>query len=204
MLKEVKILSLREKKTAKKKQEIVKSAISVIAEKGYHNTTMEDIAANLLMTKGSVYYYFKDKQDLLYQSYKMLLESSIETVTKIRNEDLSIEEKLSRVMIKHIEYLIDERSGFEMGIKPEQFFEGEQLKTILELRSSYSLEFDHLIVDGIESNIFEPVDVKIVRNIMLGAMNWVIQWYSEEGEKSKEEIATSITKYLLRILTKNK
>ncbi|SFD43508.1 DNA-binding transcriptional regulator, AcrR family [Lentibacillus persicus] len=196
-------MSLRAQKTAKKKEEIVKSAISIITEKGYHNTTMEDIAAKLLMTKGSVYYYFKDKHDLLYQSYKMLLESSINTVADIQRENISVEDKLSKVMTAHIEYLIAERSGFETGINPEQFFEGNKLKSILDLRSKYASEIDRLIIEGIDSNVFAPVDVKIVRNIILGAMNWVIRWYSPEGEMRGEEMASSITKYLLRILKQN-
>ena len=77
------ILSLRRKKAEKKKEDIIQSALSIISEKGYHATTMEDIAAKLLMTKGSVYYYFKDKQDLLFESQKMLMEQSIANIEKV-------------------------------------------------------------------------------------------------------------------------
>lgn len=195
-------MSLRERKTAKKKEDILKSAIQVIAEKGYHATTMEDIAAKLLMTKGSVYYYFKDKQDLLYQSYKMLLEQSNETIEEIQQKNISVNQKLENAMIAHIEFLITERSGFESGMKPEHFFEGEQLDIILELRSKYANSFDQIIEEGIESKVFSEVDVKVVRNIILGAMNWVIQWFSPEGKKGKEDIAQLISNYLMRILQK--
>lgn len=59
-------MSLREQKAAKKKEDILRSASLVISRSGYHNATMEDIAAELLMTKGSLYYYFKNKEELLY------------------------------------------------------------------------------------------------------------------------------------------
>ena len=58
-------MSLREKKAARKKEEILRSASLVIARNGYQNATIEDIAAELLMTKGSLYYYFKNKEELL-------------------------------------------------------------------------------------------------------------------------------------------
>ena len=61
--------SLRAQKIAKRKQEILRSAASVLAEKGYHGATMEEIAAKLLLTKGSMYNYFKNKDDLLYFLY---------------------------------------------------------------------------------------------------------------------------------------
>ncbi|MEN1967162.1 TetR/AcrR family transcriptional regulator [Lentibacillus sp. N15] len=195
-------MSLREQKAAKKKEDMIKSAVSIISEKGYHATTMEDIASKLLMTKGSVYYYFKDKQDLLFQSQKMLLEQSIAHIEKISNEDLQIIEKLRKTMLVHIEYLITERTGFAMGVKPEQFFIGGQLAEILRLRNQYSEYIDDLLHVGIEQGVFAEVDIKIVRNIILGAMNWVIEWYSPHGQKDKKGLAQSISMYLLRMLIK--
>lgn len=195
-------MSLREKKTAKMKKEILRSAVSIIAERGYHATTMEDIASKLLMTKGAVYYYFKDKQDLLFQSQKMLLSQSIHNVQSIQKMNLPILDRLEKAMVTHIEYLITERSGFNIGAKPEQFFSGEQLAVIMELRNNYSNAIDQLIIEGIEEGVFESVDVKVVRNIILGAMNWVIEWYSPEGKSDKETLAKSISNYLLKILIK--
>ncbi|WP_239984592.1 TetR/AcrR family transcriptional regulator [Lentibacillus sediminis] len=177
-------------------------AVSVLSEKGYHGTTMEEVASNLLMTKGSVYYYFNDKQDLLYQSQIMLLEKSLENIETVIQQDLPVVEKLQKAIIVHIDYLLSERSGFEMMVKPEHIFSNEQLGKIFRLRDEYGACFDALIAEGIEADVFSSVDVKIVRNIILGAMNWVTQWYSADGKKDKTEIAQSISDYLLRILIK--
>ncbi|MFC4024051.1 TetR/AcrR family transcriptional regulator [Oceanobacillus longus] len=196
-------MSLRQKKAEKKKEEIIQSALSIISEKGYHATTMEDIAAKLLMTKGSVYYYFKDKQDLLFESQKMLLEQSIANIEKVVFEDLPPVEKLDATMIIHMEYLISERTGFTMGARPEQLFAEEQLNDILELREKYSKYFDDLIKQGIEDGEFMEIDIRLVRNIILGAMNYMIDWYSPKGSKSKSELAEAISNYLLRILIKD-
>src|SRR5699024_3144009 len=197
-------VALREQKTARKKEEIIQAAVSVFMEKGYTGTTMEDVAANLLMTKGSVYYYFKDKQELLYQSQKMLLEKSIENIEAIKQaQDLPVIERLRKSMIVHLKYLISERSGFETMVDPERYFAETQVEKIIKLRNNYEKNFDQLITEGIEGNVFASLDIKIVRNIILGAMNWVIQWYSPKGEKDESDIAELISDYLLRILMKN-
>ena len=164
-------MSLRERKVAKKKEEILKSAASILAEKGYYGTTMEDIAARLLMTKGSIYYYFKDKQDLLYQSQKILLEQSMVNLEEVLKLDLPAKEKLEKAMYVHLEFLISELSTFAMGIKPEQVFNGEYLDEYLRLRVEYAKCYDDLIVEGIESGDFETVNVRVARNIILGAVN---------------------------------
>ena len=57
----------------RKKEQILTSAIEIINRRGYSGTTMEEIAAELLMTKGSLYYYFKNKSDLMYQCHKFVL-----------------------------------------------------------------------------------------------------------------------------------
>ncbi|MFD1039772.1 TetR/AcrR family transcriptional regulator [Virgibacillus byunsanensis] len=197
-------MSLRERKSAKKKEEIIRSAVSILSEKGYHGTTMEEIASKLLMTKGSVYYYFKDKQDLLYQIQLMILHQSITNMNDIQKLDLPVSDILRKAMIVHIEYLISEKSGFELMINPEEIFSTSQLDEIFRLRDEYGMCFDQLIVQGIDKGDFVSVDIKIVRNIILGAMNWVTQWYSYEGKMNKTEIATMISEYLMQILITDK
>ncbi|MHA6258671.1 TetR/AcrR family transcriptional regulator [Sporosarcina sp. CAU 1771] len=197
-------MTLRAKKTARKKEEILRSALSILYEKGYHGTTLEEIAANLLMTKGSIYYYFKDKQELLYHCQLMILEQSIENIKEVCSRELSVTDKLRESMIIHVKYAISEKNGFEMMAIPEQFFQGSQLEKILLLRDDYSSRFDQLIIQGVEEGVFNSIDLKVVRNIILGAMHWVTHWYSPDGEKSGSEIAESVADYLLRIFIKNK
>lgn len=194
--------SLREKKAAKKKEEILSSALSIISEKGYHATTMEDIAANLLMTKGSVYYYFKDKQDLIFQSYLLLLNEGSKQFEKIGQKNISIIDRLKETMNTHMSLILNERAAFELGYKPEQFFEGKQLEMVIEKREEYAGYFECLIEEGKEAGLFNDVNVKIVRNIILGAMNWLLQWYSPQGKFDPDEMADVMSDYLLRILIK--
>lgn len=193
-------MSLRTLKTKKKKTEIIQSATSIIEDKGFHNTTMEDIAANLLMTKGSLYYYFKNKQDLLFQSQVLLLEQSIGNIESIIEFNTNPENALKKAITTHIEYLIEEQATFAMGVSPEQFFTGDQLDTILELRHNYAQHVDQLLLDMMEEKAIETKDLKLVRNLLLGAMNWMIEWYSPQGKWSPDELAKKMTMYLMKIV----
>ncbi|MFB4168462.1 TetR/AcrR family transcriptional regulator [Virgibacillus sp. JSM 102003] len=197
-------MSLREEKTAKKKEEILQSAVRILSEKGYRGTTMEEIAAKLLMTKGSVYYYFKDKQNLLFESQIMILNRSIQNLEFINTQNVSVIMKLRKAIIAHIEYAIRERSVFVMMFNPEQIFSPSQLERIFQLRDEYGKGFDRLIKEGIESDVFRSMDVKIVRNIILGAINWVTQCYSDNGKKDETEMAELIADYVMQIVIKNK
>lgn len=192
--------SLREQKAAKKKEEILQSALILLEERGYHGTTMEDIASHLLMTKGSLYYYFKDKQDLVYQSQIKILEKSIENFQTVFNKDLTPSEKLAQAIIVHTEYLVSDKAGFELMVNPEEIFSEDQLREIYSLRDQYSACYDKLLAEGVEEGCFTLEDTKIVRNILLGAMNWVTQWYSPNGKMNKTELATSVASYLMKVV----
>jgi AcrR family transcriptional regulator len=196
--------SFRAQKMAKKKQEILRSAAAVLVEKGYQGTTMEEIAAKLLMTKGSMYYYFKNKDDLLYQCHLMIMELCLEGIEKVVNNDSSPIEKLRNAIKEHILLATSEKSMFMALAKPNHNFSDEQLKEVLELRKIYSQYFDRIINEGIEKQVFENVDVKMVRLIILGALNWIQEWYDQNGPQSAEEISDAYARYLLKMIIKEK
>lgn len=193
-------MSLHAKKVAKKKEDIIKAATNIVTKKGFQGTTMEEIAATLLMTKGSVYYYFESKQDLLYQCFVLLLKEMIETIKKINGQTGAHEQKLHDVMVAHITYVLSERGEFELLDRKESYFSEEQTSHIVKLRNDYEQLFDEIITDGIADKVFLAADIKIVRNLILGAMNWMVEWYSEEGEKNLDEFANVTATYLVRLV----
>lgn len=194
--------SFRTQKIARKKREILRSAAAVLAEKGYHGTTMEEIAANLLMTKGSMYYYFKNKDDLLYHCHQMILEISLEKIEQVVSSDLNPVEKLKSAIKAHIQLATSEKSMFMIMDKPYQKFSDEQLDEVLVQRRNYGHYFDKIIEEGIEKQIFDRIDTKMVRFIILGALNSIHQWYNQDGPQSVEDIADAFSDYLLRIVMK--
>lgn len=193
--------SFKERKIAKKKEEILRSAAAIFAEKGYHGTTMEEVAAKLLMTKGSMYYYFKNKDALLFHCHQMIMDKSIVTMEEILNSPLTWTEKLTNAIKAHVQLATSEKSMFMVMDKPNQHFTDEYLQEILASRTKYAQYFDQILLEGIRSKEFQNIDVKMVRMIILGALNWIQEWYSPEGEKSSEEISEAFSAYLLKIVS---
>jgi AcrR family transcriptional regulator len=194
--------SFREQKIAKKKEEILRSAAQVIAEKGYHGTTMEDIAAKLLMTKGSMYYYFKNKDDLLYHCHQMIMEISLERIEVVVNSNMDPSDKLRNAIKGHILLATSEKAMFMVMDKPNQNFTDFQLKEVLDLRKKYSHYFDRILNEGIEKQVFDSLNIRMVRMIILGALNWIQEWYKHGGPQSAEEISEEFANYLLKMVVK--
>lgn len=194
--------SFKERKIAKKKEEILRSAAQVFAEKGYHGTTMEEVAARLLMTKGSMYYYFKNKDDLLYHCHQMIMGISIAKLKEVKEGQGSATDKLRAAIISHVRLATSEKTMFMVMDRPNQHLKDHYLQEILKSRAEYAQYFDHILEEGIHNQEFGDIDVKMVRMIILGALNWIQEWFNPEGEKTGEEIADAFAEHLLKMVVK--
>ncbi|WP_249870746.1 TetR/AcrR family transcriptional regulator [Oceanobacillus saliphilus] len=184
-----------------KKDQILFSAVSVINRNGYENTTMEDISRELQMTKGSLYYYFKNKDDLIYQCHTLVLSLATKELEDIlQKEDITAEETLRKMVSTHIEYAIEEREIFNLIFEPKSTFNKEQLEPVLKLRKYYSRLFDEAIQQGIDHKEFQVKDPILVRMMILGAMNWVQQWYDPNGKLSKSELKERYGDYIIKLV----
>lgn len=193
-------MKLSERKVLRKKEQILLSAINIINQKGYSGATMEDIAAELLMTKGSLYYYFKNKSDLMFQCHNFILSQATEDLEEILNREGTAVEILQSMISTHIDYAIDEKETFNMIMEPKRFFNKEQLRQVLKLRKEYEGLFDKVIQRGIETGEFGTREPRMVRMMILGAMNWIQQWYKPNGRLTKEEIVEIYSDNIIKIL----
>jgi AcrR family transcriptional regulator len=194
-------MKLSEKKILRKKEQILLSAIEIVNRRGYSGATMEEIAAELLMTKGSLYYYFKNKSDLMYQCHNFVLSQATEDLKEILNSgEGSATEVLVKMISTHMLYAIEEKEVFNLIMEPKRFYNEEQLDLVLKLRKEYESLFDQIIKRGIASGDFCVEEHSIERMIILGAMNWVQQWYNPNGRLLKEEVIEKYTKSILKIL----
>lgn len=193
-------MNLSKRKILAKKEQILSTAISVVNRNGYEGATMEEIASELLMTKGSLYYYFKSRGDLMYQCYNFVLSQATEELEEELQKEGTAEEILRSMITKHITYAIEEKETFNLIIEPKRTFDDEQLQLVLNLRRYYSGLFDQAIARGIETKEFHVKEPVIARMMILGAMNWIQQWYQPNGKMNKKELKETFGDYILKIL----
>lgn len=114
-----------------KKQNIMDTAVKFFAEKGYHATSIQDIADELGIAKGAMYFYFKSKEDLLVQIVQHYLTLfANEFIAIMRDEERSPRARLAKQIILKSERLSDNRDFITMFIK-ERFEVNEAIHTLL-------------------------------------------------------------------------
>jgi len=180
--------TFREIRYEEKKDAIVKSASKAFGRKGFGSATIEEIANEMKMTKGSLYYYFKTKEELLYEAHLLSLKAVVEKITQINATSDPPDVKLGKAVFEHVELLARDFEGAFL-LQQEYILPEPYKKEVMALRNLYESQFIRIIEEGVKAKNFSAKNVKMAAFCMLGAINWFLRWYSSSGPLKPEEIA---------------
>jgi len=196
-LRKIALATFRELRFAEKKEWILNTAAEIFAKKGYEKTTLEEIAAELKMTKGSLYYYFRGKEDILFQSLLIAHRLANDVLRKISaKKGLSPKEKLSLAIKEHVKVLT-KKFVYATLRQQDLLLPGKLRNAVMAERDRFQKTFMGIIREGIEDGSFRQADWKMISFAILGSVNWVARWYSPNGPLSPEEIGNALADYLV-------
>ncbi|HSR40859.1 MAG TPA: TetR/AcrR family transcriptional regulator [Longimicrobiales bacterium] len=187
---------VREKRR-KRRAEILHAALQAVRERGYHATTLEDIAERLGVRKTALYHYFPDKDSILYACHR---ESLAELERLIDDSARCCEgpvERLEYLIREHVRVMTDTLEGSPLAFEVPALSE-ERRKEIVDGRDRYERLLRRLVADGVESGTLRDVDPKTAVFAILGAINWIARWYRPEGDVHGSELGERFADYLLR------
>ena len=185
-----------------KKREILEAASRVFRARGLHAAGMRDIAAELGMAVGNLYYYFRDKEDLLAFVQESALSRLLEMSARVRALDLPADQKLRLLLEEHVVGLNDPEEGTPGSLAHlEVEALGEERRAgVLARRDEYEQIVRALIEEGMDQGMFLQADPKVASLALLGSVNWTVKWFRPEGGKSAREIGRQMAEMMVRSL----
>jgi AcrR family transcriptional regulator len=184
-----------ERKRARRRQEIIHAALDAVRERGYHATTLDDIAARLGVRKTALYHYFPDKDAILLECHRESLTELGRIVERARTVE-GVEERLRFLIREHIRIMTETLEGSPLAFEVSALAR-EARSEVIGGRDRFEAVLRALVAEGIRDGVFRPVDPKIVVFGMLGAINWIARWYRPEGELHALELGETFADYLL-------
>jgi AcrR family transcriptional regulator len=174
-----------------RRAEILRGAAALFRRKGFHGAGMRDIARELGMAPGALYYYFESKDDLLYACQTLSLKRLLASARRIAADGLPADEKVRRIARAHLGHILDELGGsfahLEFHALPP-----DRLAEVVSKRDSYERLVRRVLTEGIESGRFRNLDVKLATLALLGALNWTVVWWRPEGHRDPDLVADQI------------
>lgn len=168
-------------------------AAGLFAGKGFHETTMRDIATHAGMLPGSIYYHFPSKEDLLVAVYEAGVERLIDRIDSADpGEAAAPWDRLQAVMTAHVEAILDRSPYARVIIRVLPDAALGATTRLIELRNTYEARIAAVIAD---LPLAEGIDRRLFRLFLLGAANHVQVW-RREGGQTPGEIAANLVRLL--------
>jgi len=173
-----------------KRDAVIRAAAREFNRKGYHNTSLDDIAARLEVTKPTVYYYVTSKEQLLFQCFVAGVERIRAAFRDARALQLPASERLNAVLRRYGEAVASE-FGWCMVRAEDQDLSPAMSRHIKALKSEIDQGIRRLIREGIQDGSIEACDPKMTAFALAGALNWIAHWYREDQTLSGAQIAAA-------------
>ncbi|WP_178133275.1 TetR/AcrR family transcriptional regulator [Vineibacter terrae] len=174
-------LQKRDEQYQLKRQALLQTAARAFNELGFDRASLDDLARRLNVTKPTLYYYIKSKDEILFECQKQAVEHMRLTLDQIRSSDKPALEKLSLFLVRYTE-LVAEDFGRCLVLSSHKALQPKNRAKMAAARRRLDNDVRNLIAQGIAEGSIAPCNPKLVTSALFGAVNWTAHWYSRDGE----------------------
>jgi TetR/AcrR family transcriptional regulator, cholesterol catabolism regulator len=187
----------------RKRKEICETATKLFVEKGFEKTTIRDIARAGGINSSALYYYFEDKEAVLYRILIDIMDDSLERMRRIEQNKLSLKDKLFAVIKMHTEIYGVDPLRMELIVHNQKSLNPEHWEELKSKQKEYAK-----IVSGILSKMKERGEILDANPMactfaLFGMIQWSYSWYNSKGEIKPDNLSDLFTRLFMNgILTK--
>ena len=167
---------------------VLQSAANIFFAKGFHATSIEDVARDVGMLKGSLYYYINSKDDLLFRLLLAGIEDSDAFIAQQIDPQGEPAAQLERAIRAQIDYIIQNRVPFGLFLHEFDSLSGKRQHKLIAVMSRYNNRFVDLVRKGQEHGKLIDGEPWVIVNGILGMCNWLYRWYDADQMTDAEQI----------------
>ena len=183
-----------------KRRLILSQAARMFADDGFHQTTIEKVAAALDVTKPTIYYYIDSKEDILYQILQLALDELDAALAAIDNPRAVAIDRLDVFFQIYCDIILSD-FGVCMALVTDRSLNADYRKKLRGLKKEFELRVRSIVADGLRDGSITVGNPRLFSNAIFGAYNWMPQWFSKAGSMAAEEAGREIFKLFRKAAT---
>lgn len=182
------------------KEQITEQSILLFEKKGFSETSIQDIVDSLGVTKGTFYYYFSSKEELLMDIHISYIDDLNERQEKILDDQTkNCKEKLYEIVLMLISHIDVKGPSARVFFREMRNLSEEHLSEIIPKRDKFRLNLQGLLEEGKEKGEFkQELQSDIVAFGILGITNWSYQWFNPGGKTTDQEVTKIFVDMILQ------
>lgn len=179
-----------------RKDRIVEVATSLFREKGYHATSLEDIADRIGFTKPAIYYYFDSKEDILFTIVSSIVDAALKRIRAIANRDARPADRLHDLLVENTRVIIENLDANTVFYNERGLLSPAREREIRKREREYTEVVRDLYEEGVSIGDFVEMDSNVATATLLGASIWTYRWFDRKGRLSNEQVAQEVARFL--------
>lgn len=176
----------RQRERALKREAVLRTAARIFNEKGFHATSLDEVAERLNVTKPTLYYYVDSKDEILFECVRTGLEMVRAGIDEVARTGGSAADKLVACMRAYARVVTMDFGACVIRVG-EDPLPPESRRKLRRLKAEIDREFRSLIASGVEDGSLAPCDPRIAAFTIAGALSWIGRWYRPDGPLGADE-----------------
>ncbi|WP_127110137.1 TetR/AcrR family transcriptional regulator [Pararhodobacter zhoushanensis] len=192
--------SERERERAAKREAVLRTAARLFNTRGYHATSLDEVATALNVTKPTIYHYFANKDEILFECTRRGLDAIIEASRRTAAQGGSAAERLRGVLTVYALTMMDD-FGICVARTQDHLLSEPSRQQFRALKREIDALIRHLVVEGGVDGSVQVRDVRIATFTAAQALNGLGNWFNPEGPMTAPEVADQVVQTLMAGLT---
>ncbi|MGJ7912745.1 TetR/AcrR family transcriptional regulator [Neobacillus sp. LXY-1] len=182
------------------KEKLVGQSIRLFEKKGFSETSIQDIVDSIGVTKGTFYYYFSSKEELLMDIHLGYIDELLVQQEQIFNDQQkTCKQKLSEIVYMLITDIKTQGSSAKIFFREMKNLSPERLAVVIPKRDKFRYNLEDLIKKGMQAGEFRSdLNPVIITFGILGVTNWSYQWFNPNGPCTDQEVAEIFVEMILK------
>lgn len=177
---------------------LIETAARLFRTKGYDRTTVRDIARAVGLQSGSIFYHFRNKEEILYAVMEDGIRRIREQAAAAIAPHTDPRERLQALFHAHLRVLLGGTKDDMVVLLYEwQGLSEESRAPLRELRDAYEQLWEQVLTEAEAAGLVDD-DPRLLRRVILGALNWTVQWFRHEGPLTHDELAARMFRMMIR------
>ncbi|MCH9696108.1 MAG: TetR/AcrR family transcriptional regulator [Gammaproteobacteria bacterium] len=167
------------------KDRMLRAAARCFNQKGFSGTSLKDVSALLGLTDAALYYYVRNKEELVYLCYVRAADLGREAMMEAQNGARNGHEIMLRYLRNHIEMMVGERGPIAI-MSEVPSLDPAHREEVLELSRRHSIAFEEILRAGIRDGSISDCNVRMTGNAIMGSINWIPKWFHGDPEMAQQ------------------
>ncbi|WP_166741674.1 TetR/AcrR family transcriptional regulator [Cumulibacter soli] len=187
-------------KREQQRRDIIAAAARVFARTGYENATMTDVAREMGVSKGVLYYQFQSKAELIVATRIQSVGQATATLAEIIARPVPVAERMREALRAHVQTNFEELSRHVILLPRIVGLDDSSAREVRELERRYEELLSELVQEGITSGAFVEAPVRLTVFTLIKACASPAFWFREGGSLSQQDVVEGLTEQLMRSL----